>query len=290
MRIGLFSILVLVFLHVPPLSAEIIIRIVNYPEKTLIYSPFYIFGEIENTGPESQAIIVKGIHGGAGFEASSGNNHLDIFVTNGTRIGDKVILLKPGQKYLYEQSSSIGFQEPGIYEIRAILEGSGKCHMDKNDYLLTELPDEEGAQLPLYQCWAGEIGSDIAKVSVTAPVTKEDVDALIYVSGTRFGKMGKMNIAFAESYSFLKQNYPNSYCTVVAGFVNGNWDEILLLQPSHPFVEYLKLRIAIFSMQKSQDETGDEKQALVEKAGELQKSLSPFFKIYFAQWEGENVK
>ena len=67
MRLRLLSILVLLFLNVPPLFAEIIVRIANYPEKTLTYSPFYIFGEIENTGPESQAIIVEGIHGGAGL-------------------------------------------------------------------------------------------------------------------------------------------------------------------------------------------------------------------------------
>jgi hypothetical protein len=43
-------------------------------------------------------------------------------------------------------------------------------------------------------------------------------------------------------------------------------------------------------MQKSQDETGDEKQALVDKAKELEKSLSPFFKAYYAQWESETIK
>lgn len=284
MRIRFFSILVLVFLHVPPLFAEIIVRIANYPEKTLIYSPFYVFGEIENTGPEPQAVIVDGIHGGAGFEASSGNKHLNIFNTVGTSVGDKVILLQPGQKYLYEQSSSIGFPEPGIYEIRGVIQGSGKCHMDNNDYSLTKLPDEEDAELPLYQCWAGKTGSEIAKVSVTAPEIKEDIDALNYVAGTRFGKMGKMDDAFSESYSFLKENYPNSHYTVVAGFINSYAikDEILLLQPTHPLAEYLKLHMAMFSMQKSQDEVGDEKQLLVDKANELEKSLSPFFKAYFS--------
>jgi hypothetical protein len=51
--------LTILFLQGSLLFAEIIVRIANYPEKTLIYSPFYIFGEIENTGPESQAIIDK---------------------------------------------------------------------------------------------------------------------------------------------------------------------------------------------------------------------------------------
>ncbi len=294
MRLKLLWILAILFLQGSALFAEIIVRIANYPEKTLIYSPFYVYGEIENTGPESQAIVVEGNHGGAGFEARTLDNRLNIFDSIGSGIGDKVIVLQPGQKYLYQKSSLIGFSEPGIYEIRALLEGSGKCHLDDpNDYSLTKLPDEEDAQLPLYQCWGGETGSEIAKVSVTAPVIKEDVDALSYVSGSRYGKIGKMNTAFSDSYSFLKENYPNSYYTVVAGFVTINyaiWDEILLLQPSHPLAEYLKLQIAMCSMQKSQDEVGDEKQLLVEKAKQLEKSLPPFFKTYFAQWESETVK
>jgi hypothetical protein len=51
MRLRLLLILTFLLSNAYPLFAEIVVRIANYPEKTLIYSPFYVFGEIENTGP-----------------------------------------------------------------------------------------------------------------------------------------------------------------------------------------------------------------------------------------------
>jgi hypothetical protein len=170
--------------------------------------------------------------------------------------------MQPGEKYLVQKQIYFELTKEGVYEIRAGLFSDGRCalHISGDEpYLLISVSTP--GEVPLYQCWKGEIRSSAVSISVGEPGLAADKEVLQYILDYKDPKATNDDLKFLWAYSQIKEKFPTSYYTYVAGLrdvlSNGNQpgmlEELMKQQPNHPLSVYAQMEWAISVMIHSLD-------------------------------------
>ncbi len=246
--------------------AAISVSIVDAPEKTLAYAPVRITGVIENVGDFTEAVSLTDSWG---FEIGDANEYLPLPSDYQYDVGEHfVVILHPGEKYYI--SKYLGewmepeLKEEGVYEVRIVLSGSGRCipSLLSKPYGLERDLSAPGERA-IYKCWRGKVYSQPVKITIENPSSQEDLEVLEFVkSGEAFKLSGTTGIwsqsdppriNFSRSYEFLLEKYPDNYYTFVAGLYAAPASgishvilkQILELQPQHPLRRYALFALAM---------------------------------------------
>ncbi|MCI0603094.1 hypothetical protein L0156_08760 [bacterium] len=245
-----------------PLSVEI----VDSSDSVLLYSPVCLTGVIRNSSSRDVLVPVNEMwEKGWRFEVSRSNETLPSHDFGGDRGTDHMIFLRPGEKYFFSYNIGHYLVNEGVYEVRAVLNSSGRCLLNdaaKGKYQAVRLPENGPARF--YQCWSGKIKSSSVTILVSKPVVREDMEALEFVRSKQFYKsIGLPQMMkperpletydFSYAYDVLKERFPGSYYTYVAGLYKqrtaangavGILQELMTLQPNHPLSRYTKFELA----------------------------------------------
>ncbi|MCI0446421.1 hypothetical protein L0244_28155 [bacterium] len=247
--------------------AGISLKLVDAPEESFVYAPVRITGMIENIGTSTEIVdLTKSWN----FERRQNNEYVPLSVDQQNYFdGDFAAVMEPGEKYFLskdlrgENYKELQFAEEGIYEIRMVLSGTRQCR-PKFLYKPHNLEHDASSKDEIYECWHGKIFSDPIKIMVWNARSLQDQDALNFVKSTI--KLSDLHISdnkealrlltsepkpsayhFAKAYETLRELYPDSYYTFVAGMyaaiVSIGDDvlflkQILALQPQHPLRKY----------------------------------------------------
>jgi hypothetical protein len=244
----------LIGLFVTPALCTVGIEIIDVPTEGMLYSPIYVTVKLSNYSTLGEAVCInEGETRGWFVEKSKSNELLALSGTN-CRDSDNVVWLEPGQTYLMRTRISDQSFESGIHEIRAVLNGDGKCYLNwlSRPTLpkIKELPLDEWR--PVYECWRGTSKSSIHKIMIREPEAQEDIEALNYILKTR--KWPPVPTAFKESYTFLKQHYPYSNYTYTAGLHAGAYSEIMQLQPGNLMETSAAVNLILFTLYQKKTE------------------------------------
>jgi hypothetical protein len=190
---------------------------------------------------------------------SDSNGHLFPFQSSqASKLYEDTFWLKPGERRHFYFNIENRLETAGVYEIRARFANKGECRMLVEDQNRQPFPtkkfpaDRQTAgddPVALFECWSGDVRSDLFHLSVSEPANDIDRQALAH-----FKKMtGLRGGAFARVFPYLIENYPESYYTYVAGYhrdvAGGNGkrqvlQEMMTLQPNHPLSTYMKFYAA----------------------------------------------
>ncbi|MCI0448107.1 hypothetical protein L0152_33425 [bacterium] len=187
---------------------------------------------------------------------------IDIPDVQGLSVGDYVRWMQPGEKYLVQKEIYFELTKEGVYELRAGLFSDGRCALHiSGDEPYPLISVSTPGEVPLYQCWKGEIRSSAVSISVSKSGLAEDKESLQYILDYKNYGAGTISQKFNLAYLDLRESFPSSYYTYIAGLYNaassgnqpGMLEEIMKQQPNHPLSVYTQMEWAISVMINSLD-------------------------------------
>lgn len=252
-----------------PAWAEVTVSIVDHPAWVLRYSPVFLTARVSNQGSEPVLVPADRYSSNCYFAESArhGQPLEERQRFDAVSGPDRVVWLEPGESWLFRVDLQPWLVEPGTYQARVGLRGNGECILQPTGsevYPLTPVPHE--GRLQRYQCWEGEIRSEIVSIEVVEPDTATDREALAFVKSPEYPlNMGyrserDMVLRLQLGYQFLRERFPASHYTYVGGFYRSKsaktFQELTTLQPNHPLSPYARLEWALAVVRSAQHDEG----------------------------------
>ena len=223
---------------VRPASAQTEVKILDYPDHVYSYEPVYVVFEVRNHGP-AVAVPSDGCSGlGAVLEVGGAGERLyDPFPVYDCW-PDRLIWLDAGDRWLSLQSVELGAE--GEFDVQAVLRSTGKCGGrpvgPHRDFVRERDLDEQYGHAQ-YDCWAGEVRSQRARVVVDVPDSEVDLAAAEFLDLDRGLWSHNWKHGLIANATRLFTEFPTSHYTYAASWAAGGtlvMLNVVLLQPDNP--------------------------------------------------------
>jgi len=244
----------------PVAQADVLVRVVDYPDQVLSYSPVFITVVVENGGREPVLLPASNfsanryfIETGSTKEDLSELSPYDADVTS-----TELVWLKPGRSWFFQMEIGRWLPPSGSIVIRAGMRSTGQCLFRP----------QGGEEFPLklvfknrtvqqFECWTGHVVSEPVTIEIVTPDSAVDNEALNYVRSPQFPigccLENKFHLRLQFGASQLLERFPTSHYGYAGAFYG--WKDspdllhkLLELQPSHPLTPYTRFQKALASI------------------------------------------
>jgi len=234
---------------------EVQVRIADYPEQVYSYSPVIITGVVENHGSEPVLLPASLATDNRYFvETGATMENLKELMPFRFDGGGNVVWVKPGEKWYFQMG--IGqwrVKLSGTLYIRMGIRSTGRCHYSPQggEEFPLKLLSKNGN--PIFECWEGDVRSEVASIDFVRPDSTADRAAADYIYSPKFPTICNVEYndgCLHQGASQLLERFPASHYTYAALLTAGTdspeyLQKVLDLQPSHPLTPYTTFQKAL---------------------------------------------
>lgn len=237
-------------------SANVTVRIVDYPPQVLRYSPVFVTGEVRNEGAEPILIPATNFTANR-YVVETGTDEATLkelrpFASSG---GGSVVSIAPGASWFFMEDIGPWVKTVGSVYIRLGIQSGGECQYrasGSESFPLRVVEKQPGIET--YSCWRGRVSSELVRVEVVEPSDPNDLAALEYVRSPEFPVGCCLDNKFGYRLQFgfgaLADRFPTSNYTYFGGFYACQksaecLQRLLDAQPANPLTPYTKLQHAL---------------------------------------------
>ena len=244
---------VLLLVTIPAAASDVVVDIVDYPEWVWTYSPVIVTAQVTNHGPK-EVLVPNGRLAFNRYFVETGRRGETMTEARrftGTTLADRVVQINPGESWLFQIDVRFRLIEEGRYEIRAGVNGNGRCRLqlqEQQELTLRRLPSAHST--PLYECFHGRVVSPHKSIEVRRPPDSDvNIATWNYLTSPDFPvPVGQdaVELRMTIGWKYLKERFPQSHYTYAAVFYGAKgYRWLLAAQPNHPSTNYTRMKSAL---------------------------------------------